>query len=98
VQVPTKDGWVFINPYSMLVTAYERLLGARGIELKDEPPTPPRQNQAAEEPESSFVGQKLAAAQPTTRIDSEIHVRTLRHGPRTHETSHARNAHCGKKC
>jgi hypothetical protein len=97
-QVPTKDGWVFINPYSMLVTAYERLLGARGTELKDEPPTPPQQNQAADEPEPAFVGQKLAAVQSMTRIDSEIHVRTLRHGPRTHEAAHTHHAHCIKKC
>jgi len=35
VQVPTKDGWVFVNPYMTLVAAYERLVGARGIELGD---------------------------------------------------------------
>jgi murein DD-endopeptidase MepM/ murein hydrolase activator NlpD len=33
IQVPTKDGWVFVNPYMTLVASYERLLGARGIEL-----------------------------------------------------------------
>jgi murein DD-endopeptidase MepM/ murein hydrolase activator NlpD len=35
VQVPTKYGWVFVNPYMTLVTAYERLLGERGTELAD---------------------------------------------------------------
>jgi murein DD-endopeptidase MepM/ murein hydrolase activator NlpD len=35
VQVPTKDGWVFVNPYMTLVAAYERLIGARGSELSD---------------------------------------------------------------
>jgi murein DD-endopeptidase MepM/ murein hydrolase activator NlpD len=35
IQVPTKDGWVFVNPYMTLVTAYERLIGARGTELSD---------------------------------------------------------------
>jgi murein DD-endopeptidase MepM/ murein hydrolase activator NlpD len=35
VQVPTKDGWVFVNPYMTLVTAYERLIGAHGTELSD---------------------------------------------------------------
>jgi hypothetical protein len=29
-QVPTRDGWVFVNPYMTLVAAYERLIGARG--------------------------------------------------------------------
>ena len=35
VQVPTKQGWVFVNPYMTLVAAYERSIGARGSELAD---------------------------------------------------------------
>jgi hypothetical protein len=35
VQVPTKAGWVFVNPYMTLVAAYERLIGERGSELAD---------------------------------------------------------------
>jgi hypothetical protein len=35
VQVPTKLGWVFVNPYMTLVAAYERLIGERGTELSD---------------------------------------------------------------
>jgi hypothetical protein len=35
VQVPTRYGWVFVNPYMTLVTAYERLIGQRGTELAD---------------------------------------------------------------
>jgi len=35
MQVPTKVGWVFVNPYMTLVSAYERLIGARGVEIKD---------------------------------------------------------------
>jgi murein DD-endopeptidase MepM/ murein hydrolase activator NlpD len=35
IQVPTKDGWVFVNPYLTLVAAYERLIGERGVELTD---------------------------------------------------------------
>lgn len=34
-QVPTRDGWVRVNPYMTLVSAYERLIGARGAEVKD---------------------------------------------------------------
>jgi hypothetical protein len=37
MQVPTKYGWVFVNPYTTLVSAYERLIGGRGTEIKDEP-------------------------------------------------------------
>jgi hypothetical protein len=33
IQVPTKNGWVFVNPYVTLVAAYERLIGARGTLL-----------------------------------------------------------------
>jgi hypothetical protein len=33
MQVPTAFGYVFVNPYMTLVSAYERLIGARGREL-----------------------------------------------------------------
>jgi len=35
VQVLTRDGWVFVNPYLTLVTAYERLIGGRGTVVRD---------------------------------------------------------------
>ena len=38
MQVPTKYGWVFVNPYMTLVAAYERLIGGRGTQIKEEPP------------------------------------------------------------
>jgi murein DD-endopeptidase MepM/ murein hydrolase activator NlpD len=41
VQVPTKVGWVFVSPYMTLVSAYERLIGARGTEIKEGDPVPP---------------------------------------------------------
>ena len=37
MQVPTKNGWVFVNPYMTLVVAYERLIGARGVEIFESP-------------------------------------------------------------
>jgi hypothetical protein len=36
LQVPTRYGWVFVNPYVTLVTAYEHLIGGRGTEIEDE--------------------------------------------------------------
>jgi len=33
MQVPTKHGWVFVNPYMSLVAAYERQIEGRGREL-----------------------------------------------------------------
>jgi hypothetical protein len=47
MQVPTKYGWVFVNPYMTLVAAYERAINARGRELSPDGapiatgPTPP---------------------------------------------------------
>src|SRR5262249_54349717 len=36
MQVPTKYGWVYVNPYMTLVAAYERAINARGRELSPE--------------------------------------------------------------
>ncbi|TKW76367.1 MAG: M23 family peptidase, partial [Bradyrhizobium icense] len=35
----TRDGWLWVNPYTTLVSAYERLLHARGREIGNEPVT-----------------------------------------------------------
>ena len=37
VQVFTRDGWLWVNPYTTLVSAYERLIRGRGRELGTEP-------------------------------------------------------------
>jgi murein DD-endopeptidase MepM/ murein hydrolase activator NlpD len=39
IQVFTRDGWLWVNPYSTLVTAYERLIRGRGREIGTEPVT-----------------------------------------------------------
>jgi murein DD-endopeptidase MepM/ murein hydrolase activator NlpD len=36
VQVFTRDGWIWVNPYVTLVSAYERLIGGRGREIGPE--------------------------------------------------------------
>jgi hypothetical protein len=41
LQVFTKSGWVWVNPYMTLVAAYERLIGGRGAEIKPGDPVPP---------------------------------------------------------
>jgi len=41
MQVFTRTGWVWVNPYMSLVLAYERLIGARGTEIKPGEPEPP---------------------------------------------------------
>jgi murein DD-endopeptidase MepM/ murein hydrolase activator NlpD len=37
VQVFTRDGWIWVNPYTTLISAYERLIRGRGHELGTEP-------------------------------------------------------------
>jgi murein DD-endopeptidase MepM/ murein hydrolase activator NlpD len=37
IQVPTEDGWVWVNPYMTLVAAYERRLKAKGREVAATP-------------------------------------------------------------
>jgi hypothetical protein len=41
IQVFTKVGWVWVNPYMTLVLAYERQIGGRGTEIKPGDPVPP---------------------------------------------------------
>ncbi|THD62523.1 MAG: M23 family peptidase [Bradyrhizobium sp.] len=41
VQVFTRDGWLWVNPYVTLISAYERLIRGRGSEFGPELATPP---------------------------------------------------------
>ena len=45
LQVPTRDGWVRVNPYMTLVAAYEHLLGQHGREIVPPAPAPEIQAQ-----------------------------------------------------
>ena len=38
VQVFTRDGWIWVNPYTTLISAYERLIRGRGREIGTDPP------------------------------------------------------------
>lgn len=40
VQVFTRDGWIWVSPYTTLISSYERLIGARGREIGVEPQAP----------------------------------------------------------
>jgi hypothetical protein len=70
LQVPTRYGWVFVNPYMTLVAAYERLIQGRGRQLQDieEIAAPPQPAEPARgEPQAS----RGTAAKPTeTRLES----------------------------
>ncbi|MBB5045822.1 hypothetical protein HNR60_000557 [Rhodopseudomonas rhenobacensis] len=50
VQVFTRDGWLWVNPYVTLISAYERLLGQRGSEIAPTPPLPAQSRTAPQDP------------------------------------------------
>lgn len=60
LQVFTRDGWIWVNPYATLIASYERLLGARGREIAPDDmmpavttvsdPAEPASSEGAEEP------------------------------------------------
>ncbi len=41
VQVFTRDGWIWVNPYTTLIASYERLIRGRGREIGTDPPIAP---------------------------------------------------------
>jgi murein DD-endopeptidase MepM/ murein hydrolase activator NlpD len=41
IQVFTREGWLWVNPYVTLISAYERLIGGRGREYAPPPPDAP---------------------------------------------------------
>jgi murein DD-endopeptidase MepM/ murein hydrolase activator NlpD len=47
VQVFTRDGWIWVNPYVTLISAYERLIRGRGHEIGPEIAGPPDAAHAA---------------------------------------------------
>jgi murein DD-endopeptidase MepM/ murein hydrolase activator NlpD len=61
MQVPTKYGWVFINPYMTLVAAYERLIGGRGTEIDEAPQV------AVASPPGAVASQSFWPPLPTAR-------------------------------
>jgi hypothetical protein len=63
-QVLTKYGWTFVNPYMTLVSAYERLIGARGQEIKEEPPPAPEPGLTAAAVSEAVVEAQSAATAP----------------------------------
>jgi hypothetical protein len=41
IQVFTRDGWLWVNPYVTLISSYERLIGGRGREYIQPAPESP---------------------------------------------------------
>lgn len=75
MQVPTRAGWVFVNPYMTLVAAYQRLIGARGKVVTDAV--------VAATPASSGLG--AVAAQARNQALAEAGQETVEHRANTAE-------------
>lgn len=81
VQVPTKDGWVFVNPYMTLVAAYERLLGERGVELGE-----PAVVSSADQESTASIGQSSRAERHRGR-----HSKLARHHGRSKHAKYGKH-------
>jgi hypothetical protein len=70
VQVPTRDGWVFVSPYATLIASYEHLIGGRGSEFI-EPESAPKPEMPADK----------VAEKPVKPAKAARHVRARRAAP-----------------
>jgi murein DD-endopeptidase MepM/ murein hydrolase activator NlpD len=79
MQVFSKIGWVWVNPYMSLVRAYEKLIGARGTELKPgdlvppAPDKPPSITQASPTPGATAPLPEIKEVQKTEESTVERH-------------------------
>jgi hypothetical protein len=99
-QVPTRAGWVFINPYMTLVAAYERLIGARGRPVNDAmfAPPPPTLPLAADgvAKAATAAPSKLAETPKSSTSDAIVGTKTESpaHKQANVETGNASAEHC----
>jgi hypothetical protein len=99
IQVFTKIGWVWVNPYMTLVAAYERLIGGRGTEIMPGEPAPPVPDKPAvilhPEPMPATPAPAISASPPPRpaiqKKDKEKI--TERAKPRRHHRIHRRHHH-----
>ena len=96
IQVFTKAGWVWVNPYMTLVLAYERMIGARGTEIKSGEPPPPVPDKppviAHDEPAMDPAARAFPAPRPPHAQSSSGHAAKA-HKPRFHKRIHRARHH-----
>ena len=87
VQVPTKYGWVFVNPYMTLVAAYERLIHGRGQEISEEigPDVPTGSLPVMPAPSTAAEAHSAVAAKSTEMAIESAPGRHTNSGMRHHE-------------
>jgi murein DD-endopeptidase MepM/ murein hydrolase activator NlpD len=83
IQVFTRIGWVWVNPYMTLVASYENLIGARGREIEpgDPPPQIPNKPPIILHPEP--VSESSASAEKPVPPPKPVH-RHKRHSKHHH--------------
>lgn len=86
MQVPTKIGWVFVSPYMTLVTAYERLIGARGTKIESDNADPP----------IAAVPPVIDHEEPAPSVNAALSESPARH-KRTARPRHTKAAHSKHK-
>jgi len=89
VQVPTRQGWLFVNPYMTLVAAYERLIGARGAIVNDSP--------TASAPPQPAAVDAMVPADSTPKIARESDTRSEQIAA-AHCTTHFFHGHRRRVC
>jgi hypothetical protein len=92
-QVPTRDGWVFVNPYMTLVAAYEHLIGARGKVVNDSMFAPPPAPPAVDGQAPAVNGKAVVAAHPDAKpaIDNVLKIESE---PKREPAHEAAAEHC----
>ena len=63
VQVFTRDGWLWVNPYVTLISAYERLIHGRGRKIGPEPPALPAMAHVSKPPAVTHASASPPVAQ-----------------------------------
>ena len=106
VQVPTRQGWLFVNPYMTLVAAYEWLIGGRGRVVDDAmaavaatpgPDSSAKPSASAPKsshpPEADVMVERDEQAAETGKSDSERETVSARHCQTRFVKGHRRR-HC----
>ena len=89
LQVFTKVGWVWVNPYMTLVAAHERQIGARGREISGPAPAVPDKKPIVLNP--SLIGENSAKSDSSAK-DASAKPETATKKPRPRH-KHARKRH-----
>jgi hypothetical protein len=92
-QVPTRDGWVFVNPYMTLVASYERLIGARGRVVDDAmfapPALPAMAADGSQAPDGAVVAEAKIESAP--KADAHEHKAAAEHCTTSMHRGHRRH-------